>query len=39
MNEELEKQGCTCEAGYYCRYCRILDREQEQREYEENKKQ
>lgn len=25
---------CTCENGYYCRFCRQLDREQEQREYD-----
>ena len=25
MNEDLEKQGCTCEPGYKCRFCRVLD--------------
>lgn len=34
MNKELEERGCTCEHGYYCRYCRVLDREQEQREFD-----
>lgn len=34
MSKELEEQGCKCENGYYCRYCRILDKEQEQREYD-----
>ena len=38
MNKDIEEKGCTCENGYYCRYCRILDNEQATREYEASKK-
>ena len=34
ISKELEEQGCTCEHGYYCRYCRLLDKEDEQRKYD-----
>jgi hypothetical protein len=26
---------CTCDAGYYCRFCRLLDKQDEQRKYDE----
>ena len=38
MSKELEEQGCTCDAGYYCRYCRVLDHEAEVRKYESENK-
>ncbi len=31
MSKELEEKGCTCDSGYYCRFCRFLDHEDDMR--------
>lgn len=39
MSAELEEQGCTCDGGYYCRFCRFLDMQDAVREVEQRNSQ
>ncbi len=32
------KDECRCEYGYYCRFCRLMDHEDQKRRYEEKQK-